>query len=76
MISVGVSVGDVWEVGEGSPPEPIAPGDGISDRVHASVARISAERNRQILHLAGVNLSLKMLLARDLIEFIATRTRF
>ncbi len=46
-ISVGSSDGDDWDVGEGSPPEPIPSGGETSAREHASVARNSAARGSQ-----------------------------
>ena len=76
VISEGSADGDAWDGGEGEPSEPIASGRETSAREQASVARISAARGSKILPRLEVHRALKLPLTRDLIEFIATCTRF
>ena len=59
-ISVGSPDGDDWDVGEGTPPEPIPPGGETSAREHARVARNSAVRGSQTLLRLAVHLALKV----------------
>jgi len=71
-LTVGSDVNELGSrVGDGNPPEPIAPGGGTSARVQASIPRMSAMGAKRTANL-GENLCL----TSDLIEFIAARTGF
>ncbi len=56
-------------LGEGKSPEPIAPGGGTSARVQAIIPSNKASAGR-----TGIRSDGQLLLAADLIEFIATST--